>query len=900
VDEHTGVTDVVMDPRNPDVLVAATYQRERRFYTLIDGGPESGMHRTTDGGATWTRITTGLPSGQMGRIGLAISPVNPDYLYATVEAANNAGGIFRSVDNGVSWQRRNPFDATAMYYSTIFADPVDVDRIYIMNTNSRVSDDGGRTLANLGDSNKHVDNHWFWADPRFTDHYLEANDGGLYETWDRGRTWRFFANLPITQFYDIDVDYDTPFYNVYGGTQDNFSLGGPSRTRSTHGITNADWFVTQGGDGFVSRPDPEDPDIIYAESQHGGIVRYDRRTGERVGIQPPAAEDDPPLRWNWDTPIIISPHEHTRLYMASQFLYRSDDRGNSWRKVSPDLTRQVDRNALPVMGKVWGPDAVAKNASTALYSNISTIAESPVQENLLYVGTDDGIVQVSEDGGANWRMVERFPGVPENAYVARVIASRHDAHTVYVAIENHQNGDFKPYLLRSTDAGRTWTSITGDLPEKGSVYAFAEDHVDPQLLFAGTEFGAFTSKDGGASWMKLAGLPTIAVRDLAIQRRENDLVIGTYGRGVWILDDYTPLRAITTETLAKEATLFPVKDAFAFIETSQYGGGGKAFQGAAFYTAENPPNGAVITYYLSRTPQTLRAQRQAAERSAERADRPIEYPTHDELRAEASEESPVLLVTISDSSGTPIRRFTGPMRRGFNRVAWDLRGPADSPRGGRGGGGGDDEEENEGTSAPRGGPFVAPGRYSVSIAKRVRGTITELAGPMPINVTVDPAGVATPQDRRILAQFLDSVSTLNRRASGVAELASTTDARLTAISRAIDATPTIPVEIHNRVRELQRTMDDIQRKLNGDRALSSRNEGTPPSIQSRVRGIGGDLGRALAVPTTTAREEFALASRLLDAELVRLRQLVERDLPPIEQALDAAGAPHTPGRIPPG
>ena len=609
-----------------------------------------------------------------------------------------------------------------MYYGDIYADPKNVDRIYIPDVIFQVSDDGGKTMHSLGQRNMHVDNHIIWVDPSNTNHMMVGNDGGLYRSFDGAATWMFFENLPLAQYYDVDVDNAVPFYNVYGGLQDNNSLGGPSRTRSQHGILNQDWFVTQGGDGFVSRVDPEDPNTIYAELQHGVLVRYDKRTGERVGIQPQEEKGGPPARWNWDSPFIISPHSHTRLYFGAQMLYRSDDRGNSWKTVSPDLTRQIDRNTLAMMGRVWGPDAVAKNTSTALYGNISAIAESPRKEGLIYVGTDDGLVQVTDNAGANWRKPERMPGVPANGYIARIRASQHDANTVYVAVENHQHGDFAPYLLKSTDAGFTWTSIVGDLPARGSTYAIAEDHVDPRLLFAGTEFGAYWSKDGGQHWSKIAGVPTIAVREIAIQKRENDLVLGTFGRGVYIVDDYSPLRATTAATLAEAATLYPVRDAVMFVPTMQYGMPGKGFQGEMLYTAPNPPYGAVFTYRLKDGLKTLKQKRTDAEAAAEKAGQPITYPTPEQLRAEAAEEAPAILLTISDASGTPVRVMTGSVEKGLQRVAWDLRQPAhelppNRPRG----------ELEELFGDPLVGPFVVPGKYSVTLSQRVGGVVSRLA-----------------------------------------------------------------------------------------------------------------------------------------------------------------------------
>lgn len=597
IDENTGVTDVVLDPRNPDVLIAASYQRRRHVWTIINGGPGSAIHRSTDGGKTWKKINAGLPSGELGRIGLAVAPSDPSTVYAIVEAAEN-GGIHRSTDFGVSWEKRNPFSAQSQYYAHLVVDPVNKDRLYAMNVLVQVSDDGGKTLAPLGERFKHVDNHELWIDPKNPDYYLLGCDGGIYESFDRAANWHFKPNLPVTQFYDVACDEAGPFYHVYGGTQDNFTLGGPARNRSATGITNADWFVTQGGDGFHCKVDPTDPNTVYSEFQYGGLCRFDRRTGQRVQIQPQAAPGQPPLRWNWDSPLIISPHDPRRLYFAANILFRSDDRGDSWKPVSPDLTRQLDRDKLAVMGKVWGPDAVFKHGSTSFYGNCVALAESPKKDGLIYVGTDDGLIQVAE-AGTGWRKVESFPGVPDRTYVSKLVASQHDPLTVYASFDNHKNGDFAPYLLKSTDAGKTWASVAGDLPTRGTVYAIAEDHVDPDLLFCGTEFGLFVTVDGGKKWQRIKnGLPTIQVKDLCVQRPLNDLVIGTFGRGIYVLDDYSPLRQLKkTETLAKDS-LLPVRDAVLFIPASPYGGQGKAFQGASFYTADNPPLGATFTYHL--------------------------------------------------------------------------------------------------------------------------------------------------------------------------------------------------------------------------------------------------------------------------------------------------------------
>ncbi|MBV6522521.1 MAG: Ycf48-like protein [Gemmatimonadaceae bacterium] len=892
ISDNTGVSDVVMDPRNPDVLIASAYQRRRHFFTLIDGGPESAIYRSTDAGRTWTKVNTGLPPEELGRIGLAISPQRPDVVYANVEAANRRGGIFRSTDNGVTWSRVSDYQQGSMYYGDIFADPHDFDRVYVPDMLFQVSDDGGRTFRPLGQRYMHVDNHIIWVDPNNPNHYLVGNDGGLYRSYDRGSTWTFFENLPLAQYYDVDVDNVSPFYNVYGGLQDNNSLGMPSRTRSEHGVLNQDVFVTQGGDGFVSRVDPEDPNTIYAELQHGVIVRVDKRTHERIGIQPQEEKGGVPLRWNWDAPFIISPHSHTRLYMAAQHLYRSDDRGSTWRKISPDLTRQVDRNTLAVMGKIWGPDAVAKNTSTAIYSNISAVAESPQKEGLLWVGTDDGLIQVSDDGGGTWRKIEGLPGVPANAYVTRIKASQHDASVAYATFSNHQNGDFKPYAFKTTDLGRTWTSINGNLPERGGTFAIAEDHVDPNLLFIGTEFAAYASKDGGRHWIRIPGVPTIKVADIAIQRRENDLVLGTFGRGVYIVDDYSALRLTSGTTLERAVELFPTRDAILFVPTEQYGGSGKASQGEMLYAGDNPPYGAVFTYYLRDPLKSLKQKRVEAERAAEKAGQPIRYPTPDELRAEAAEETPVLLLTVSDSAGKPIRVIAAPGGKGVQRVAWDLRLPAHVLPGTR------PASQQAGDDPGPMGPFVLPGRYSASLSKRVGGMTTALAGPASFNVVLDPDGVQTLADHALRWAFQEQLADLRRRIAGALELANATNAKFEAMKRALDATPAAPRALPEQVRALQKRLAAVLVELRGDNALGSRSVPTPASIAERANGIDGEQARSLGPPTGTHREQFAIASELFAAELAKLQQIAGPEVLELERELERARAPYTPGRVP--
>ncbi|MEK6321301.1 MAG: glycosyl hydrolase [Acidobacteriota bacterium] len=894
IGENTGVTDVVIDSNNPDTVYAASYQRRRHVWTLINGGPESAIHKSTDAGATWNKLRAGLPNVDMGRIGLTISPVDTNVLYATIEAADAKGGIFRSTDRGGSWERRNPFDTTAMYYSQIFADPKELDRIYVMNVFLMVSDDGGRTLRRLGEKSKHVDNHVIWIDPNNTRHYLVGCDGGVYESYDRGANWQFKSNLPLGQFYDVTVDNSTPFYNVYGGMQDNYSVGGPSRTRSASGIVNSDWFVTHGGDGFRTQVDPEDPNTLYAELQYGSIVRVDKRTGERMGIQPSEGKGEQPLRFNWDSPFIISPHSRTRLYFAADKLFRSDDRGDTWRVISSQLSRGLDRNKLPVMGKIWGPDAVAKHTSTDPFGNSSALAESPKKEGLIYVGTDDGLIQVTEDAGKNWRKIESFTGVPDMTYVSRIAASQHDADTVYAAFENHKRSDFAPYLLKSTDRGKSWTSIKSNLPANGPVLALAEDHVNPNLLFIGTEFGLFFTIDGGQKWIQLkGGLPTISVRDLAIQKRENDLVVGTFGRSVYILDNYTALRVLKPEALTQEATLFPVKDAMMYIQSQPLGGRGKSFQGEAFFTADNPPFGATFTYYLKEAPKTKKQSRQEAEKEAERKGVPLPYPAFTDLSAEEEEEAPAIIFTIADSSGRVVRRLNAPLSPGMNRVSWDLRYPAPTlapPR--------PAEAEEDPFAEPPGGPLVIPGTYSVTVSKRVNGVTGKLSAPQEFTVFVEGQAAMSAPDRAALVEFQQKVARLQRAVNGALESANQLKTRLGQMKRALHETPAAEAKLTDDALSIEKRTNEILRLLRGDSALRQRQETLPPSIVERVGTIVSGQRMSTSAPTQTQKDHYSAAAQEFEQVLGQLRALIEGDLAKLEKAMEAAGAPWTPGRIP--
>ncbi len=892
ISPKTGVSDVWMDPRDPEVLYATAYQRRRHVFTLINGGPEGGIHKTTDGGATWTKLTNGLPKGDIGRIGLAIPPTAPDTVYALVEARGKDGGFYRSLDAGMSWEKRGEYaTGSAQYYQELFPDPHDASRVYSMDVYMKVTEDGGKTWTNAGEKAKHVDNHALWIDPENPDHLLNGNDGGIYETWDRCATWQFKTNLPVTQFYRVAVDDAAPFYNVYGGTQDNFTLGGPSRTDNAHGIRNEDWFVTQQGDGFFAAIEPGNPDIVYSEAQHGVLVRFDRKTGQQVDVQPQAGPGDAPLRWNWDSPLLISPHKPTRLWFAAQRVFRSEDRGDSWKAVSPDLTRQVDRNRLPVMGRVWSVDAVAKNASTSFYGNIVSLAESPRKEDLVYAGTDDGLVQVTEDGGASWRKVATFPGVPEMTYVADLAPSPHEADVVYAAFDNHKRGDFKPYVLKSADRGKTWVSVAGDLPARGTVYTVAEDLKKPGLLYCGTEFGLFFTHDGGKRWLQLkGGMPVINVRDLAIQEREDALVAATFGRGFRVLDDLAPLRLATPETLAKDAVLFPVRDAWAYVPRVPYGLKGKAFLGESFYAAENPPFGAVFTTYLKEELKGRKRTRQDAEKEKAKKGEDVFYPTWDELRAEDREEEPTLLLTVTDEAGNVVRRLAAPAKAGFARVAWDLRYPASNPTELK------EREESPWYPGPRG-PMVAPGTYRVSLAKKADGVVTPLGEPQAFQVVPLGASTLGEADRAAVLAFSKKTARVQRAALGAVEAAKEAKGRVDHLAKAILDTPSAGPELLAETRRLALALAGLDVVLNGDSTLGRRNEPAHAGLVDRVQSVVYGHWSTTAAPTATQEREVAATAAGVESALATLRSIA-KDLSALEAKAEVLGAPWTPGRVP--
>ncbi|MGE3182359.1 MAG: glycosyl hydrolase [Phycisphaerae bacterium] len=877
--KYTGVTDIVLDPRNPDTLYAAKHQRLRTVAALLNGGPESGIFKSTDAGKTWRELRGGLPGGDRGKIALAISPQQPDVMYATIELPGRKGGFWRSTNAGESWNKMSDYVSGGTgphYYQELWPDPHHFDTLYQANVQLGKTVDGGKNWFAAESDEKHVDNHAVAFHPSDPDFLLVGCDGGLYLSRDAGESYQFFANLPITQFYKVAIDNDYPFYNMIGGTQDNNTQYGPSQTQSRSGIANSDWKVIFGGDGHDCAIDPEDPDTLYGESQQGFLRRFDRKTGASIDIRPQPDADEETLRFNWDSPINISPHSHTRLYFASQKLHRSDDRGDSWKTISPDLTRGMDRFKMKMMDRVWSIDATWDLYAMSQFGTITSVSESPVQEGLIYVGTDDGLIQITEDGGETWRKVERIYGVPEFAFVNDIKADRHDANTAYVCMDNHKEGDYKPYLLKTTDRGATWKPMTGDLPDRHLVWRIVQDDVKPEFFFLGTEFGLFTSFDAGEHWMKLkGGMPTIPVRDLEIHEREDDVVCATFGRSFYILDDYTPLRELTDDLLKNnDFYIFPIKKALLFNTLPLGGRSGSA--GDAYYMADNPPAGAIFTYFLKESLETKQQQRKKKEAKNKKSGADNPYPGFDVLKEEQREENPLILFTITDADGKLIARESGPTSAGIHRINWNLR--------------------EDGGGGRFGGLTVLPGTYTVTATKFYEGQRTPLGEPRTFEVVALEGSLGDEATQKAVAEFHDEVSDLLRAIGGATGRLDEVREDVSSAKRAVGETPTANLELRDALRAFELKLEDMREKLSGDELLGENSVPTPPSVRARVFNAFSGTRNSPYGPTKTQRRQYEIARDQYVAIEESLRGLLENEYPALLKQLDEAEVPWTPGR----
>ena len=888
ISENTGVNNIICDPRNPDILYASSEQRRRHVFTKIGGGPETALYKSEDAGKTWRKLTDGLPREHMGGMGIAISPQNPDVLYAIIEAANSSGGFFRSTNRGESWTKMSKHVSSGQYYNEIFCDPVQFDKVYSVETYSHVTNDGGKTWSRVSSKARHVDDHALWINPNDNKNVMIGGDGGIYITYNiEEGDWNFVPNLPVTQFYRVGLDNAYPFYNVYGGTQDNNTLGGPSQNTSRGGVTSEEWIVTVGGDGFWPRVDPTNPDIVYSESQYGNLVRYDKKSGERIRIQPQPRKGEDTYRWNWDAPLIISPHAPSRLYFAANKVFRSDDRGNTWQVISDDLTAQIDRNTWPVMGKYWSADAVVKDVSTSLFGTIVSLDESPVKEDLIYIGTDDGVIQVTEDAGKTWRKISSFPGVPDQSYVSDVFASRFDENVVFATIRNLKRDDFTPYVLKSSDKGKTWKSISATLPKNGSVHTIEQDFVKKDLLFVGTEFGLFFSINGGESWAEMkSGLPSVAVYDLAIQQRESDLVLATFGRGFYILDNYAPLRELTQELPNKESHLFAVKDAPLFIQTStKYG------QGSTFYSAPNPDFGATFTLFLKDVPKKKKAIRHEQEKALFKDGKPIPQPSLKELEEEKNEIPPYLLVTIRDTDGDVVRTITQKPSKGIQRFTWDLRYENTRSQ---------NAKKFNPFARDRGGVFVMPGTYTVDIAMVHNAQVTQIAEPKSFNVKSLNIATLPAQNREQMVAFQREVSKLSKAMIGADRLVRDLKSEVVTMKQTALYLASAHDELIPSLMEIEKELNDIQLVLNGFSPKASREELPPapmPLIQRLYEVIYTQMSSTSDI-TGTSRAQFDVLKEEFPPVLSSIRTIAEDKIVKVRQMMDKMDAPYTPGRIP--
>ncbi len=883
--EWTGATELLIDPRNAEVLYAATWQRHRTVAAYLGGGPKSGIHKSVDGGNTWQKLKTGLPAGNMGKIGLAISPQNPDVIYAAIETELKKGGFYRSADRGMSWSKKSDMISGGTgphYYQELWASPHQFDRVYFANNYMKVTDDGGTTFKNLGKAYKHVDNHAMAFKASDPDYLMVGTDGGLYESFDLASTWRHMGNMPISQFYKLAVDDAKPFYNIYGGTQDNNTQGGKSRTVNKAGISTADWKVILGGDGHQPATEPGNPNIVYGQSQQGWYSRVDMATGERIGIRPQPANGEPFERYNWDAPILVSSHNPARVYVASQRLWRSDSRGDAWTVLSEDLTRNEERFDLPIMGRKQSYENAWDVYAMSTYNTITSIAESPVNENILYTGTDDGYIQCTKDGGNTWNKtdVKNLPGVPERAYINDIKADLFDENTVYVALDAHKQGDYTPYLFVSKNGGKTWKSITNGIAEKNYVWRIVQDHVNPSLLFIGTEFGIYFTVNGGENWKQLkGGLPTISFRDLVIQHEHNDLVAASFGRSFYILDNYTFLRNLDAAILEQEAVLFQPRETYLFRPQRDGREKGGSQGGQHFYGA-NPTYGVLFDYYIKEKPKTASQLRKKEEKELNTKEKDVDFPGWDVLAAEKNETSPNYWLQISDNNGNVIRKIKLANSKGVHRTAWNMKASSEWPIGSNSKADGDKDA----------GWYVAAGTYSARMYQLFRGEAMPMGDAVevvlkPLHKSTLPAKSQAEKDEFLTAYMAAQLQ--RRLLSRKFRNCKKETASLLVAAKRMNAP--FPDALKQLV-AIQNELRVLDTEWSGNSAKNAVGEKVSPTLNDRLSAAGATLWGSNYGPTATAKDGLAIATTLMEDYKERI-STVDATLATIYAALRKAGSP---------
>ena len=881
-DQWTGVTDIMIDPRNPQILYAATWDRHRTVAALMGGGPGTALYRSDDGGENWTKLTEGLPESNMGKIGITISPQNPDVVYAAIELDRKSGAVYRSSNRGASWTKMSDTVSGGTgphYYQELYASPHEFDRLYLMNVRVLTSGDGGKTFVQLKERDKHSDNHAIVFKKDDPNYIMLGTDAGIYETFDNAETWRYIKNLPLTQFYKVAVNNAEPFYHIFGGTQDNGSAGGPSATDEREGIANKHWYKTLFADGHQSATDPVYNDIIYAETQQGGLYRIDLTTGEQVSVQPKAGLGEPHERFNWDAPILVSPHNPKRLYFASYRVWKSESRGDDWEPISGDLTRNEDRLTLPIMGRKQSWDNAWDVGAMSNYNTITSLAESPVQEGLLYAGTDDGFIQVSENGGESWRKIPVTAlGLAPRTFVNDIKADLFDANTVYVALDNHKEGDFNPYLFKSTDKGQSWQSISGNIPDRTLVWRMVQDPIKKNLLFAATEFGIYTSLNGGTSWQKLGGAPTISFRDLTIQKRENDLVAASFGRGFFVLDDYSALREFTEDNLSQKGKLFTPRTAKWFVPRSNIGN-----TGADYYFAKNPTYGAVFTYHLADEYQTAKEVRKEKETSLNKNKADIPFPGWDALDAERQEKEAQVVLSIQDSQGNVINKISQKASQGSHRMAWNFShfnpySISDSPSRYRGGG-----------------ALAKPGTYQASLSLVQNGEVTPLDGPISFEVKALREGVLKGISHEEYNAYLTEITQVYKSISAVRDVLSESGKMHKAMVTALAQAKILPGTLEPKLEALKSDLTRINQSISGSPSRREVGERNPAGIQSFLSNAMVGLRNSYG-PTPLHKKSLKIAKELLVQLRAEVKSISEVRIPEIEAALKAADAPYILGQ----
>ena len=893
INENTGVSDIAMDPQSPDILYAAAYERRRTPFGFNGGGPDGGIYKTTDGGATWRKLSKGLPyenGGDVGRIGLDIYRKDPNIVYAIVQ--HEKGGTFRSEDKGETWKKMGDTNPRPSYYSQIRIDPNNDLRVWELGAQMFYSEDGGKKFATDRVRGIHGDFHAMWIDPADSNHMITGSDGGIHWSYDNGRTWDFINTIAIGQFYEIALDNEKP-YHICGGLQDNGSWCGPSQTLTRDGITNEDWTVIHGGDGFYAAIDPVEPWIVYTESQDGYVDRRDLRTGQQRSIRPEAKSGDAHYRFQWNSPVAVSAFDHQTIYYGGNYLFKSTDRGDTWTRLGGDLTTGVDRNKLQIFGKTPDKSTLSRHDGVQEYPTITTFSESPVSANVIWVGTDDGNVQVTRDGGKNWKNVAgRVPGVPKGTYVSRVVASKASEGSAFVTFDGHRANDYSIYVFATSDFGENWKLIRNGIPDTaGSVHVLREHPRNHNLLFAGTEFGLWVSWDRGANWTALKlNFPTVPVDDIQIQARENDLVLATHGRSIWILDDITPLEKMDSTIASGDLTFFPPRPAITyFIRQRRWSGGQKAF------TAKNPVYGSVLNYYLKEAlpPEAAKPEKAEKEKSGEAktdAESKSKSGAEDKGKDTGKKEGKVK-ITITDKDGKVIRELDGPAEAGVNRANWDLRyNPAAEPT----------PEQLEAIAAGYGvgprGPLVEPGKYIVKIKAGAKEATQE------ITIEDDPRIQLSAEARAARRAAIDQLYDLEKTA---AKDRKTMQALKDALNAArgqwkADANkpeaPKIPDDIKKQADELQTKVDKLAEKFIREReGLGNAGppfEWKPDPLPDQVQGLLSDLDGFAAAPGGQQKEKIAEVGPLVAEASAQLKKLVEDDLAQLNKKMNEAGVQH--------